>query len=133
MNEGDFKTIGIIVGSISGAIGLAKLVVTPVIRRYRTWRHNHPRFRSIVLRTLKELQIGMDRNDDYNAALLRERLESAYTVYVLQMGWCPSGEKRMLMDLFDLYIANGWNHINKRYKETIDALPEERTNERIQI
>lgn len=124
MTEIDFKALGVTVGAISGVIGLVKLVVQPLVKAWKRHRERHPPFRRTVLKALDELQTGMKQNDDYNAALLRERLESAYTVYVLQMGWCPSGEKRMLMDLFEMYTDRGWNHLNKRYRETIEALPE---------
>ena len=124
MQEVDFKAVGVTVGAITGCIGLTKLVIQPLIKAWKRYRELHPPFRKTVLRSLEQLQKDMKRNDDYNAALLRERLESAYTVYVLRMGWCPSGEKRMLMDLFDLYTERGWNHLNKRYQEHIMALPE---------
>lgn len=79
---------------------------------------------------LQRLEANVVKTDEYFSAMLRERLESAYTIYVLQMGWCPSGEKRMLMDLFELHEARGWNHINKKYKEAIANLPEHESERR---
>lgn len=112
---------------------------------FRKWREKNPPFRKTMLRTLEQVEIKLNTleakaganadalfrlesvaasNTEYAEIMLRERLESAYTVYAIQMGWCPSGEKRMLMDLFRLHESRGWNHINKKHREIIASLPE---------
>ena len=145
MKEDVWKLASLVIGVISGAIGLAKLVFLPAWKAWRKWRETHPPFRKRMLRglermeeqlnatgdqaranmlSLARLEEAVTRNDEYFSAMLRERLESAYTVYAIRMGWCPSGEKRMLMDLFDLHESRGWNHVNRRYREIIASLPE---------
>lgn len=136
------QDVGLIV-SITG--GLTALIARPAYAKYKKWREKNPPFRKTMLRTLEQLEIKLNTleakagansdalsrleatassNTEYAEAMLRERLESAYTVYAIKMGWCPSGEKRMLMDLFRLHESRGWNHINKKYREVIANLPE---------
>lgn len=112
--------LGKVVAAVMTIIGFGTL-----LRKWWTaWRVNHPPFKAEVRDALKALRDGQTRFDDYNAALLRDRLESSYTIYVKMMGWCPVTVKRTLMDLFALYQERGWNHINKRYCEDIMELPE---------
>ena len=131
MNELEplLKFIGLVVGTVTGVWGLARLVVAPLKKRYTAWRLKHPAFREKVLDALNVISDRMDQLDDFQAAMLRERLESAYTVYAIDMQWCPTGEKHMLVELYDLYTSRGWNHINKRYREIIMALPEHPPND----
>lgn len=120
-----WKEIGIVVGTIGGIIGLVKLVVAPLVKAHKQWREKHPPFRKTVLATLKHLEIGQRSSEDFNAALLRERLESAYVVYVMEMGWCPSSQKRRLNELFKFYESKGWGDlIDTKQKDAILALPE---------
>jgi hypothetical protein len=123
-----WKELGIIVGTIGGIIGLCKVVVMPLVKSYQRWRVSHPPFKRTVLSTLKQLKKGQEGFDDFNAALLRERLESAYTIYFLEMGWCPSGEKRLIKELFDIYEKRGWNHIDLKHRESMMSLPESKEN-----
>lgn len=130
---------------VSIAGGLTALIARPAYAKYKKWREKNPPFRKTMLRTLEQMEIKLNTleakaganadtlsrleatassNTEYAEAMLRERLESAYTVYAIKMGWCPSGEKRMLMDLFRLHESRGWNHINKKYREIIANLPE---------
>lgn len=54
----------------------------------------------------------------------RERLESAHAIYVNCLGWCPSGEKTVLSDIYRHYIGAGHNHIAKEYIDDICSLPD---------
>lgn len=120
-----WKEIGIVVGTISGVIGLATLVIAPLVKAHRRWREKHPPFRKTVLTALKHLEEGQRSSEDFAAALLRERLESAFVVYVQEMGWCPSGEKRRLHELYKFYESKGWGDlVDKKQKDIILALPE---------
>lgn len=124
-SDGDLlKHIVLVISLFSGAIGLWKLVFLPLWNWWKKYRVKNPSFRKSVLLSLQRLELGLKKNDDYTAALIRERLESAYTIYVLTLGWCPSGEKRMLMDLFALYEEGGHNHLDLQYKNKILVLPE---------
>lgn len=136
------QEVGLIV-SISG--GVTALVIRPLYAKYKKWREKNPPFRRTMLRTLERMTVQINEletkagdnsaalsrlettanvNEEYFEAMLRERLESAYTIYAVKMGWCPSGEKRMLVDLFELHAKRGWNHIDKKYSEIIMNLPE---------
>jgi hypothetical protein len=119
-----WKDIGIMVGTISGIIALIKLVIMPIAKAWRKWREKHPPFRRTVLQALEQLQNGQTINEDFMVAFLRERLEDAYVKYVLDMGWCPSREKRLLGDLFKISEAKGWDHLDERHRELIMSLPE---------
>lgn len=70
-----------------------------------------------MLRPIKEFNSAM-------ALMQRERLESAYTVYVNVLGWCPSGEKSVLEAIYRHYKEGGNNHIAENYLEVILELPE---------
>ena len=64
---------------------------------------------------------------DMNTAITlmqRERLESAHAIYVNCLGWCPSGEKTVLSDIYKHYTSRGNNHIAEDYIERLVALPE---------
>lgn len=100
-----------------------KLVFQPLVKRIKRYRQEHPHFRRTVMQALRELQDGQKRFDDYNAAILRERIESAYTLYVLMMGWCPTGEKKMLAELFELLKQTDWDYMGEKYRAEIMALP----------
>lgn len=54
----------------------------------------------------------------------RERLESAHAVYCLVLGWCPSGEKQVLADIYRHYKQGGHNHMAEDYIEKICELPD---------
>lgn len=134
----------VVIGGVVSVISIWRALIAGW-KAFRKWRETHPSFRRTMLRTLERLEIQVNeldaqaktnrdalerlegsvaRSDEYFSAMLRERLESAYTMYAVRMGWCPSGEKRMLMDLFELHESRGWNHINQKYKEIIADLPE---------
>lgn len=53
----------------------------------------------------------------------RERLESAYAIYCEILGWCPSGEKTVLSDIYKHYKKAGHNHIAENYIDRILELP----------
>lgn len=58
----------------------------------------------------------------------RERLESAHAIYVTCLGWCPSGEKTVLSDIYKHYVNAGHNHIADDYIDRILSLPEHPTH-----
>lgn len=128
MTEQNLKTLGLILSTATGIMAFLKLIFVPLKNAYGRWRIKNPPFKRTVLRQLEKLSTELESNrleyEDYFAALIRERLESAYTIYVLRLGWCPIGEKSMLMELFDMYSAKGFNHLSVNYKEKIQALPE---------
>ncbi|MGI6691117.1 MAG: hypothetical protein ACOX63_09830 [Christensenellales bacterium] len=119
-----FKNAGTIIGTITGALGLAALIK----KGWNKWREKHPPFRRTVLTSLDQIKCGQKRFEDFNAATLRERLGSAYLVYVKEHGWCPRSQKEKITVLFDLYKENYGNTADNilmdQDKAEIMALPE---------
>ncbi len=58
----------------------------------------------------------------------RERLESAHAIYAHCLGWCPSGEKTVLSDIYRHYVRRGNNHIAGEYIRDICSLPDHPQN-----
>lgn len=118
-----FKSIGTVIATITGAIGLLALIK----KGCNAWRDKHPSFKRVVLKNLEHLKDGQKKFDDFNAAMLRERLESLYNVYVLEMGWCPRSAKQNIRALFDLYAekyGNSSDHLSLKNRDKIMELPE---------
>lgn len=117
------ETAGKIIGMITGAIGLIALIR----KGWKSWREKHPTFRSTVLQSLEQIKQGQRKFDDFNAAMLRERLESLYNLYVLEMGWCPRSSKKNIALLFKLYderFGDKADTLFPRFHAAIIELPE---------
>ncbi len=118
------ETAGKIIGTVTGGIAL----FAAIKKGWNNWRDKHPTFRVSVLKSLEQIKEGQSRFEDFNAATLRERLGSAYLVYVKEHGWCPRSQKEKIAVLFDLYIANYGNAADNPLMESdkaeIMALPE---------
>lgn len=118
------KAWGTIIATISGTIGLIALIR----KGWNNWKSRHPTFRRSVLKSLEQIRNGQKEFEDFNAAMLRERLESIYNVYVLEMGWCPLSAKQNIRALFDLYKSKFGCQVEDvlidRNKEMIMSLPE---------
>jgi hypothetical protein len=118
------ETAGKIIGIIGGAIGL----VATIKKGWQKYREKHPTFKFEVRRSLMQILDGQRRFDDLNAATLRERLGSAYLVYVKEHGWCPRSQKEKISVLFDIYKeyygSAADNVLMDQDKAEIMALPE---------
>lgn len=118
------KNWGTIIATITGTIGLVALIR----KSWNNWKEKHPTFRRTVLKSLDQIKEGQRRFDDFNAAMLRERMESVYNVYVLEMGWCPRSAKINISKLFELYKERFGSDIEDvlvdRNLEVIMDLPE---------
>ena len=120
------KSVGTIIATITGAIGLVALIK----KSFKTWRLKHPSFKRTVLQNLEHLKDGQRKFDDFNAVMLRERLESLYNVYVLEMGWCPRSAKQNIRALFDLTqrstgaVLTTSDHLMIKNRDKIMELPE---------
>lgn len=118
------ETAGKIIGVIAGAIGL----FAAIKKGWQKWRENHPTFRYTVIKSLNEIKKGQNRFDDINAATLRESIGSKYNLYVLEMGWCPRGQKEKIAALFDIYMefyaCESDKELLSRDKQMILDLPE---------
>lgn len=117
------KTWGTIVATITATAGLIALIR----KGWNSWRNKHPTFRRAVIKGIEELKDGQRKFDDFNAAMLRERLESLYNVYVLEMGWCPRSAKQNIRRLFELYcerFGDDTDNLILRNRDKIMDLPE---------
>ena len=94
------EILGKIIGTLMGGIGL----FAAIKKGWNNYREKHPTFRRSVLKSLEQIEKGQYRFDDINAATLRESIGSKYNLYVLEMGWCPRGQKEKIAALFDIYM-----------------------------
>jgi len=118
------NTIGKVIGTITGAIGLFALIK----KMWQNWREKHPTFKYTVIKSLEQIKAGQKRFEDFNAATLRERIGSIYNLYVLEMGWCPRAQKEKIALLFDIYVeyygTDAEDPLIKHDKAIIMELPE---------
>lgn len=96
------KSIGSVIGTVSGAIGLFTLIK----KGWNNYREKHPTFKKTVIDSLEQIKKGQKRFEDFNAATLRERLGSIHNLYVKQMRWCSRDQKEKIVPLFDIYMEN---------------------------
>ncbi len=123
------KSIGTIIGTVTGVLGLIALIK----KAWRSFREKHPTFKYTVIKDLRQIKEGQKRFEYFNAAMLRERLESIYNVYVLEMGWCPRSAKQNIALLFDLYCENfggDCDALTLHNKEVVMGLPESKSQKK---
>ena len=81
-------------------------------------------YRQIVLDKLDSLDDRIQFMDRSIADLQRDNIERAYCMFKMEHGYCTSGMKEAIADMYESYKARGHNHIaESRIKELL-ALPE---------
>ena len=85
---------------------------------------NDKEYRQAVLDKLDSLHQRIDENDVSLALLQRESIERAYCMFVIEHGYCPSGMKQSINDMYQYYTDRGYNHIAKGRVEELLSLPE---------
>ena len=81
-------------------------------------------YRQTVLDKLEALDIAIKFMDNSIADLQRDNIERAYCMFKMEHGYCTSGMKEAIVDMYESYKARGHNHIaESRIKELL-ALPE---------
>ena len=81
-------------------------------------------YRQAVLDKLDSLDDRIQFMDRSIADLQRDNIERAYCMFKMEHGYCTSGMKEAIADMYESYKARGHNHIaESRIKELL-ALPE---------
>lgn len=81
-------------------------------------------YRQAVLDKLDDLHTRVCENDTSLAILQRDNIERSYCMFVLEHGYCPSGMKQSISDMYQYYTDRGYNHIAKGRVEELMSLPE---------
>lgn len=81
-------------------------------------------YRQAVLAKLESLEARFVSLDDSIADLQRDNIERAYCMFKLEHGYCPSGMKESISDMYESYRARGHNHIARSRIDELLALPE---------
>ena len=85
---------------------------------------NDKEYRQTVLDKLDILCQRVDENDVSLALLQRDNIERAYCMFVIEHGYCPSGMKQSINDMYQYYTDRGYNHIAAGRVEELMSLPE---------
>lgn len=85
---------------------------------------NDKEYRQTVLDKLDSLHQRVDENDISLALLQRDNIERSYCMFVIEHGYCPSGMKQSIQDMYQYYTDRGYNHIAKGRVEELMSLPE---------
>ena len=81
-------------------------------------------YRQSVLDKLDSVDGRIQFMDRSIADLQRDNIERAYCMFKMEHGYCTSGMKEAIADMYESYKARGYNHIaESRIKELL-ALPE---------
>lgn len=81
-------------------------------------------YRKTVLDKLVHIEVRLDTQDATLASMQRGDIERAYCMFVIEHGYCPSGMKESIADIYAQYTAKGYNHIAKSRVSELLALPE---------
>lgn len=81
-------------------------------------------YRQTVLDKLDGLYRRVDENDTSLALLQRDNIERAYCMFVVEHGYCPSGMKQSIDDMYNYYTDRGYNHIARERVDALMSLPE---------
>ena len=81
-------------------------------------------YRQTVLDKLDSLYQRIDENDTSLALLQRDNIERSYCMFVVEHGYCPSGMKQSIDDMYNYYTDRGYNHIARERVDALMSLPE---------
>ena len=135
MEQMTLDTILKISVAITGAIIGWMAVLRPLWDIYKSKKAHRQRaieealkvekeYRQTVLDKLEALDIAIKFMDNSIADLQRDNIERAYCMFKMEHGYCTSGMKEAIVDMYESYKARGHNHIaESRIKELL-ALPE---------
>lgn len=133
--EAQIKAIIAICASLAGAIFAWMSVLKPLFDTRKARKAQRQRsiedtlladkeYRQTVLSKLDALDARITGLDDSISELQRDNIERAYCMFVMEHGYCPSGMKGAIADLYDSYSAKGHNHIARSRVDELLALPE---------
>ena len=81
-------------------------------------------YRQSVLDKLDSLDSRIQFMDRSIADLQRDNIERAYCMFKMEHGYCTSGMKEAIADMYESYKARGYNHIAESRINELLALPE---------
>ena len=81
-------------------------------------------YRKAVLDKLEALDAKIVCMDNSVADLQRDNIERAYCMFKMEHGYCTSGMKEAIADMYASYKARGHNHIAESRVKELMALPE---------
>ena len=81
-------------------------------------------YRKSVLDMLDSVDGRIQFMDRSIADLQRDNIERAYCMFKMEHGYCTSGMKEAIADMYESYKARGYNHIAESRINELLALPE---------
>jgi len=121
--------------SIAAAITSWKTVLKPIWEKCRQKKKADEEFRQncllrqennqkIVLEKLDDIEDRLDKNNKMIMSLQRDNLERSHFMFVNEYGYCPSGIKESLSDIYRTYPDKDVDGITKKRLNDILDLPE---------
>ena len=133
--EERIKIIASISAALTGAIIGWMAVLRPLLEALKTRRVQRQKaieealrvdkeYRQEVLNRLESLGTHIQSMDSSIAELQRDNIERAYCMFKMEHGYCTSGMKEAIADMYESYKARGFNHIAESRIKELMALPE---------
>lgn len=133
--EEQIKIIAAISLSITGAIIGWMTVLKPLLKRLSDRKEakkgalalvvkNDKAYRETVLNKLEDIDKKQSFLQDNIAKIQRDSIERSYCMFVIEHGYCPSGMKMAIAELYDAYSKQGYNHVAKERIRELLQLPE---------
>ena len=121
--------------ALTGAIIGWMAVLRPLLEALKTRRAQRQKaledmlkvdkeYRQEVLSRLELLGTRVESMDSSIAELQRDNIERAYCMFKMEHGYCTSGMKEAIADMYESYKARGFNHIAESRIKELMALPE---------
>jgi len=133
--EENIKVIASVSAALTGAIIGWMAVLRPLLEALKTRRVQKKKaieealrvdkaYRQEVLSRLESLSTRIVSMDSSIAELQRDNIERAYCMFKMEHGYCTSGMKEAIADMYESYKARGFNHIAESRIKELMALPE---------
>ena len=133
--EERIKIIASISAALTGAIIGWMAVLRPLLEALKARRAQRQKatedalrvdkeYRQEVLNRLESLGTRIESMDSSIAELQRDNIERAYCMFKMEHGYCTSGMKEAIADMYESYRARGFNHIAESRIKELMALPE---------
>ena len=131
----NIKIIGSISVALTGAIIGWMAVLRPLLEALKARRAQKQKameealkadkeYRQEVLNRLESLGSHVKSMDSSIAELQRDNIERAYCMFKMEHGYCTSGMKEAIADMYESYRSRGFNHIAESRIKELMALPE---------
>jgi hypothetical protein len=131
------KISAAITGAILGWIGVLRPFLSWWVKRkdrrnaaYKEQIRLDKDFRETLLRKLKEIEEFQVELLDSIADLQRDAIERTYFTCVTEHGYCPSGMKIAMGEMYKSFKKRGYNYVAKERVDEVIRLPEFPPNKR---